>query len=43
MYASIMSEYRVGYGTAIGVVLFAVTVLVILAMKRVTRKEALEY
>jgi raffinose/stachyose/melibiose transport system permease protein len=43
MYSSIMAEYRVGYGTAIAVVLFFLTVLLVLLVRRVTRKEVIEY
>jgi len=43
MYSKIFTEYRVGYGTAIAVVLFLVILGFTLATFKLYRKEALEY
>jgi ABC-type sugar transport system permease subunit len=43
MYSKIFSEYQVGYGTAISVVLFLVVLTFTLLTIRLYRKEALEY
>lgn len=43
MYRSIMYEYRAGYGTAVGVVLFAMIVVAILVLQKVTKREEFEY
>ena len=43
MYNSILSEYRVGYGTAVGVILFLITMIAVLLMRFLTKRESLEY
>jgi len=43
MYNSIISEYRVGYGTAIGIILFLTTIIAVLLMRFFTKRESLEY
>jgi ABC-type sugar transport system permease subunit len=43
LYQKVFSEYNVGYGSAVAVLLFALVFIATLLTLRLSRKEALEY